>query len=366
MTFSEKKIIFKKRNKVRLILNLLLVGSIFLFLSKAEEILDPYTVRIINVSAVYMTMAMAYNLVNGVLGQFMLGPNAFIALGAYIVALLTMPVDNKAISYIIEPLIWPLNSICLPFLPSLMLAGVFGAIFAYLLGIPSFKLRGDYLAIVTLGFGEIIVVLANNLIFITNGSLGLKDIPRYVNLYWTCGWAILTYFFMRLLRSSSYGRAFEAIREDEIAAEAVGIDVKKHKLLALVISGFFLGIGGGLLASLLGTIDPKLFSFFFTFNLLIIIVLGGLGSFTGSVFASLVFVVLSELLRSVENPINIGSIHIPGIPGMRMVVFSVLLIFIMLYWQKGLMGRKELSWDFIINRIYPVKGVEDLGSSSKT
>lgn len=364
MSMTDKETIIRRRRKARLVLNLGLLGIFFLFLSKAEDIFDPYTVRILNVSAVYMVLAMAYNLVNGILGQFMLGPNAFIALGAYVVALLTMPIDKKAISYIIEPLIWPLNSICLPFFPSLIIGGVLSAIAAYLLGIPSFKLRGDYLAIVTLGFGEMVVVLANNLVPITNGALGLKDIPRYVDLYWTWGWALLTYFFMKLLRSSTYGRAFEAIREDEIAAEAVGIDVRKHKLLALTIAGFFLGIGGGLLASLLGTIDPKLFSFFFTFNLLIIIVLGGLGSFTGAAIASVIFVVLSELLRAVENPINIGPIHIPGIPGMRMVVFSILLILVMLYWQRGLLGRKELSWDFLLNRLYPLKEVEKFEGSS--
>jgi len=364
MVALDKEVLIRKRRKTRFLLNVLLVIGIFLFLSRADHLLDPYTIRILNVSAVYMVLAMAYNLVNGTLGQFMLGPNAFIALGAYTVALLTMPVDKKAMSYIIEPLIWPFNSICLPLFPSLLIAGIIGAGAAYLVGMPSFKLRGDYLAIVTLGFGEMVVVLANNLVPITNGALGLKDIPRYVNLYWTWGWALLTYFFMRLLRTSSYGRAFEAIREDEIAAEGIGIDVRRHKLLALTIAGFFLGVGGGLLASLLGTIDPKLFSFFFTFNLLIIIVFGGLGSFTGAAIASLVFVVLSELLRAVENPINIGPIHIPGIPGMRMVVFSLLLIFVMLYWQRGLFGRKELSWDFLLNRLFPLEGVEkDEGSS---
>ncbi len=361
----ERELILQKRKRLRIALNVIFLALFFLFLSKADDFLDPYFIRILNVSAVYTTMAMAYNLVNGTLGQFMLGPNAFIALGAYTVALLTMPVQKKALAFIIEPLIWPLNSICLPFLPALILAGIIGAIAAYLLGIPSFKLRGDYLAIVTLGFGEIMVVLASNLISITNGALGLKDIPGYVNLYWTWGWAFFTYFFMRWLRTSSYGRAFEAIREDEIAAEAVGIDIKKHKLLALTIAGFFLGVGGGLLASLLGTIDPKLFSFFFTFNLLIIIVLGGLGSFTGSAIAAFIFVLLSEMLRSVESPMNIGPFHIPGIPGMRMVVFSLLLIFMMLYWQRGLMGRKELSWDFIIDRIYPLKGVKDVGSATE-
>ncbi|MCS7233989.1 MAG: branched-chain amino acid ABC transporter permease [Synergistetes bacterium] len=364
MIAIDREALIRKREKIRLFLNVILIGIFLVFLSFAEDVLDPYTVRILNVSAVYMVLAMAYNLVNGILGQFMLGPNAFIALGAYTVALLTMPIDKKAISYIIEPLIWPLNSICWPLFPSLIAAGILSAAAAYLLGIPSFKLKGDYLAIVTLGFGEMVVVLANNLVPITNGALGLKDIPRYVNLYWTWGCALLTYFFMRLLRSSTYGRAFESIREDEIAAEGVGIDVKRHKLLALTISGFFLGVGGGLLASLLGTIDPKLFSFFFTFNLLIIVVLGGLGSFTGAAIASIIFVVLSELLRAVESPINIGPIHIPGIPGMRMVVFSVLLIIVMLYWQRGLLGRKEISWDFILNRLYPLKEVEEVEGSS--
>jgi branched-chain amino acid transport system permease protein len=213
-----------------------------------------------------------------------------------------------------------------------------------------FRVRGDYLAIVTLGFGEIVRVFATNAISITNGSLGLKGIKQLTNLWWSWGWAIFTVFCLVGLVESSCGRAMKAIREDETAAEAMGINIFRYKMLAFITSAFFQGIGGGLLAHLLTTIDPKLFTFFLTFNLLIMIVAGGLGSMTGSIIGAVIFAWGSELLRWFEEPHQIGGFFIPGIPGMRMVIFSLLLILIMLFFRRGITGRWEFSWDWVFKK----------------
>ena len=165
---------------------------------------------------------------------------------------------------------------------------------------------------------------------------------------------VFTLFFIRRLTHSSFGRAMKAIREDEVAAEAMGIRSFRYKMMAFTLSGFFEGVAGGLLAHLITTISPTLFTFLLTFNLLIIIVIGGLGSITGSVISSVLFVLGSEALRSVEEPFSIGSIHIPGIPGMRMVVFALILICVMIFARKGIMGQKEFSWKRAIHLIQKV------------
>ena len=263
-----------------------------------------YQIRILNLVGIFISLAVSYNLVNGVTGQFSLAPNAFIALGAYTAALLTMTPEEKKISFIIEPLIGPLNQICLPFPLALLAGGLVAAFFGFLIGFPVFRVKGDYLAIVTLGFGEVVRVAANNLQSVTNGPLGLKGLPPYTNLWWSWGVALLTVFFVARLVRGSYGRALKAVRQDELAAAAMGINVFWHKMLAFIISAFFGGLGGGLLAHLITTISPTLFSFFLTFNLLIMIVVGGLGSITGSVIAAALITWGGEWLRWVEEPMH--------------------------------------------------------------
>jgi branched-chain amino acid transport system permease protein len=336
----------KLTNNAATILSLI---AVFGFLAWANSYSSAYVIQILNITAIYIILATSYNLVNGVTGQFSLGPNAFMAIGAYTSALLTMSPAEKEITFIIEPVVSPLGKISLPFLPSLLIAGVVTSIFAFLIAFPVFRVRGDYLAIVTLGFGEIVRVFATNAVSITNGSLGLKGIKQYTNLWWSWGWAVVTLFCLVALVESSYGRAMKAIREDETAAQAMGINTFRYKMLAFIISAFFQGIGGGLLAHLLTTIDPKLFSFFLTFNLLIMIVAGGLGSMTGSVIGAALFAWGFELLRWFEEPHQIGDIFIPAIPGMRMVIFSLLLILIMLFFRRGITGRWEFSWDSVFS-----------------
>jgi len=241
----------------------------------------------------------------------------------------------------------------MPFFPAVIIGGLVASFFGFLMGFPVFRVRGDYLAIVTLGFGEVIRVVANNLQSVTNGPLGLKGISPYTNLWWSWGLALVTLFVINRLVKSSYGRALKAIRENELAAESMGINAFRHKLLAFTLSAFFEGMAGGLLAHLITTISPMLFTFFLTFNLLIIITIGGLGSITGSVLAAIAFAWGSELLRAVEEPMNIlGLFTIPGIPGMRMVIFSIILIVVMIFARQGFMGRREFTWQWLFDRMH--------------
>ncbi len=275
------------------------------FLWFAENTFSEYSSRILNNIAIFIVLAVSYNLINGIAGQFSLGPNAFLAVGAYTSAILTVSPEEKVRSFILEPMAWPLSQISVSFPMSLLAAGIVTAFFALLVAIPVFRVRGDYLAIATLGLGEVIQLLANNLVTITNGPLGLKGLYPHTNLFWSWGVCLLTVFCTVRLIKSSYGRAMKAVREDEIAAQAMGINAFWTKTLAFAFSAFFQGVAGGLLAHLVTTISPSLFSFLLTFNLLIIIVIGGLGSTTGAVIAAVLFIWGGELLRVFEEPMTI-------------------------------------------------------------
>lgn len=320
----------------------LIVLAILTYL--AQNYLDNYKLRILNLGAIYATLGVSLNLIFGFTGQFSLGHAGFMAIGAYTTALLIMPSMYKEMTFIIEPLIWPLNVLQLPFIVALLLGGLFAAILAILIGLPVLRLKGDYLGIATLGFAEIVRVIANNIPQVTNGALGLKGIPQYTNLWWTMGFAVLTVFIVKRLISSSYGRALMAIRENEIAAEAIGVNLTYHKVMSFTISAFFAGIGGGLLASLLTTIDPRAFMFIMTFNVLIVVVIGGLGSITGTVIAAFLFNFCLEYLRPIEEGFSLGPLSIPEVPGLRMVTFSLLLLVVILFKQNGLMGEIEFTW----------------------
>jgi branched-chain amino acid transport system permease protein len=346
----------KENHRKNQILSLAATGVLLMVLSLFNAFGSDYQVRILNNCAIFIALAVSYNLINGVTGQFSLGPNAFLAIGAYTSALLTLSPLEKEMSFIIVPLIWPLSEIQMPFIVSLFAAGFVAAFFAFLMAFPVFRVRGDYLAIVTLGFGEVIRVVANNTQSVTNGPLGLKGIANYTNLWWSWGFAMVTIFLISRLVRSSYGRALKAIRSDETAAEAIGINTFWHKMLAFTISAFFTGVGGGLLAHLITTISPTLFSFFLTFNLLIMIVIGGLGSTTGAFIAAVLVTWGGELLRIVEEPIRIGTLQIPGIPGMRMVIFSFALILLMIFARGGLMGAAEFSWDGLFQKLRILSG----------
>ena len=328
-----------KRNTIYTITAIIVL---FVFVYFGNKYLDSYILRILNLCAIYTVLGLSMNLINGFTGLFSLGHAGFMAVGAYTTAMLTMPIATKQMNFFLAPLVSPLDKIVWPFLPSLLLAGLLAAFVAFLIGAPVLRLKGDYLAIATLGFSEIIRVIFTNTQNITNGALGLKGIPATTNLWWSFGTAVVTIFIMVSLINSSFGRAFKAIREDEIAAESMGISLFKHKVLSFAIGAFFAGVGGGLLGNLLGTIDPLMFRFFMTYNILLIIVLGGMGSITGTIISAFIITIAQEVLRFLDEPI---FPNIPALPGLRMVVFSILLMLVVLFFRQGIMGTREFSWD---------------------
>ncbi|MFA5575915.1 MAG: branched-chain amino acid ABC transporter permease [Tissierellaceae bacterium] len=322
--------------------------------------MDNYKIKILNLSAIYVVLALGMNLINGFTGLFSLGHAGFMAVGAYTVALLTMPLETKTMNFYMKPMVPFLLNLNMPFIFALLAGGIMAAIFGFLIGAPVLKLTDDYLAIATLGFSEIIRIVIINLQSVTNGSLGLKGIPQMTtesisglfkipiktNLLWSWGIAILTVVFMKVLMSGSYGKAFKAIREDEIAARSMGINLFKHKVMSFTIGSFLAGVGGGLLAVHLGTIDPALFKFALTFNILLIVVLGGMGNINGTVISAIIITVAMEALRFLDGPLKLGFMTTKGMPGLRMVVFSLALMIIVVFKRDG----------FIKNTLGKVRG----------
>lgn len=320
---------------------LILLAFTVVGLFLANKYLDDYKIRIINLSGIYITLGLSMNLINGFTGMFSLGHAGFMAIGAYTVGILTMPIPMKEMNFFMQPIVPFLANLEWGFLSSLLAAGVVAGLFGVLIGAPVLRLTDDYLAIATLGFAEIIRVVFTNTQSLTNGALGLKGIPNYTNTWWSWGVAFVTIGFITFLMKGSYGKAFMAIREDEVAARAMGVNLFKHKVMSFSFGSFFAGVAGGLLAALLGTIDPNMFRITLTFNILLIVVLGGLGKTAGTVIAAVIVTVMMEVLRFLDESINLGFVQLKGIPGMRMVVFSMILILMVVVGREGLLKRTK-------------------------
>ena len=335
------------KNKLYTLASLLVVIALLAFL-QANSSSYSYQISILERSAIYAVVAVSMNLLTGFTGLFSLGQAGFMAIGAYTVAILTIPVESRASVYYVSGISPAIANLHCPFWLALIIAGLISAAAAALIGIPVLRLKSDYLAIATLGFSEIIraVIAAPQLDQITNGSYGLKSIPGFPNLFMAFGLCALCILLMVLLINSSYGRVFKALREDEIAAQAMGLNLFRYKELAFVISSFFTGVGGGLLAMFMRSIDSKTFSISLTYDILLIVVLGGIGSVTGSVLGSFLVTAGREWLRFFDNPLTIAGIQIPLFrTGFRMVIFSLLLMVVVLFYSRGLMGSNEFSWD---------------------
>jgi len=344
------------KRSTTILLNLAAVAVIGLLTAWAEASLDGYSIQILNLIAVNIILALSLNLIYGFTGLFSLGHAGFMAIGAYVCSILIMTPDQKEMLFILgDPAPWVLAAQA-PFVLAVVIAGLVAALFGVLVGLPLLKLGDDYLGIATLGFAEIVRVAATNMSTVTNGALGFKGIPAYADLWWNVGWCLVTLYVIVKLLKSNTGNVLMAIRDNEVAAKAMGVDVLRMKLLSFAVGSFFAGVGGALLASLLTTIDPRMFLFTLTFNVLMIVVTGGLGSITGSVLAGVGITVLLEWLRVVENPVSFLGFEIAGIPGMRMVVFSLALIVIILFRREGLMGMREITWESLA-RLAGRKGV---------
>ncbi|MDR3331654.1 MAG: branched-chain amino acid ABC transporter permease [Synergistaceae bacterium] len=326
------------------VLTLLAIVALAGALWWASSNLDGYKLRIMNLIAINAILGLSLNLIYGMTGMFSLGHAGFMAIGAYVSALLILTPEQKTTMWILEPIAPFLLNIHTPFVVSLIAAGLVAAFFGWLISLPILRLGGDYLGIATLGFSEIIRIFITNMTPITNGSLGLKGIPSHVDLWMSYGCLIVVLICMVRLMNSNFGNVLRAVRDDEIAARTMGIDTFQTRVLAFTIGCFGGGVGGALMGNLITTIDPKMFMITQTYSLLMIVVVGGLGSITGSIVGAIVVTTMLEWLRIVENPVTIGSLSIPGIPGMRMVIFSMLLIAVIIFRREGIMGMREFSW----------------------
>ena len=310
---------------------------------------------ILQLGAIYALVAVSMNLLNGFTGLFSLGQAGFMALGAYVFAIFTIPCAQRPGVYYLYGVADWLANIELPIIVALIVAGAVCAVMAALIGAPVLRLKSDYFAIATLGFAEIvrIVVGSSPLNRVTNGSMGLKLIPRFPSFFFPFIVVGICIFIVWLLINSSYGRAFKAIREDEIAAEAMGINLAKHKQMSFIISSFFAGVGGALMAMYMGAITSTTFNVTLTYNILLIVVIGGMGSLTGSIISSFIVIAAREWwLRFLDQPFFIGDFQIPLFKtGFRMVVFSIILMIVVLFFRKGIMGTKEFNWNFILKRM---------------
>ena len=327
-----------------------------------DSVLPSYhiAIKVIKKASVYSLVAVSMNLLNGFTGLFSLGQAGFMLLGAYAYGVLTIPVAKKVTVYqyfdggalkfsvpeIFSGFMGETVGTVVGMLVCLLIGGCLAALMAYLIGLPVLRLKSDYLAIATLGFAEILRAFFqwNALGPITNGSNLLKSYPTFGKATPYVILAGLMIAVILLLINSTYGRAFKAIRDDEVAAEAMGINLAKHKRLAFIISSFFAGIGGGMMAMYMGTIAAAPFKSSLTYEILLIVVIGGIGSITGSVLASFLYIFSSEwLLRGLDSGTFLG-INAPGIfkNGFRMAVFSIIIMVIVLFFRKGIMGDKEL------------------------
>lgn len=344
------KIKFKEKTNVNLLMYLaiVVVSAFILIVLDMNKFEYNYAISIIEKSLVYAVVALSMNIVTGFTGLFSLGQAGFMALGAYTTAILTIPAAARPNVYYMNGILPILENSVVPIPFALIIGGVVAGIFAALIGIPVLRLKSDYLAIATLGFSEIIraVIASPMMDKITNGSYGLKSIPGFKSSLECFIYSLICIVIMILIINSSTGRDFKAVREDEIAARAVGINLFKTKELSFVVSSFFTGVGGGLLAMFMRSIDSKTFQITLTYDILLIVVLGGIGSITGSIVGAFFVTAGKELLRFFDEPLTIAGVNIPLFrPGFRMVIFSILLMVVVLFFRKGLLGGKELSFN---------------------
>lgn len=336
-----------KTKKISLIVSAALVVVLFAALAVVQKVTpdDSMLIPVLKKGVIYSLIAVSMNLLNGFTGLFSLGQAGFMLIGAYTYAILTIPVESRANIYLYYD--GGIVKFALPFMLALVLAGVMAAIFAFLIGLPVLKLKSDYLAIATLGFAEIIrtVIQYDKFGPLTNGSNLLRKFPTQESIVFYFAVVGFCIAIIALLLRSTYGRAFKAIRDDEIAAEAMGINLAHHKRLAFVISSFFAGVGGALLAMYQGTIQAQTFKTSLTYEILLIVVIGGIGSLSGSVIGSFLYVASCEWwLRTLDNEHFIGTFKLPLMrSGFRMVVFSVIIMVVVLFFRRGIMGDKEFS-----------------------
>jgi branched-chain amino acid transport system permease protein len=298
--------------------------------------INPYYARIIDLIGINITLAVSLNLINGVAGQFSIGHAGFMAVGGYTATFVTVYFGACIAGLLGSTLDGSVGSTVVMFI-SLACGALSAGVAGLLVGIPSLRLKGDYLAIVTLGFGEIIRVVILNIPAV-GGATGFTDAIPITTTFWIFGTAVLTMVVVRNITKSTFGRVFSAIRADEIAAEAVGIQTTRYKVLAFAVSAGFAGIAGGLSGQLFANpLNPQNLNFVKSIEIIVMIVLGGIGSISGAVVGAATMTILPEALRGFDQEF----------PGLRMVMYSLLLILLMIFRPQGLFGRREFGWNWL-------------------
>ena len=351
----------KKKIDSATIISAVIVLCLYVAVFVAEQFVPATSMlfTVLKKGATYALVAVSMNLCNGFTGIFSLGQAGFMLIGAYVYGIFTIPLTARMDVY--QYYNGGLVQFALPWFIAMILGGLAAAFFAFLIGLPVLRLKSDYLAIATLGFAEIIRALFqwDQLGPVTNGSNMLRLFPTFNDFNIRGAEGQVTVYLSTLvplliagvcigviilLINSTFGRALKAIRDDEIAAEAMGIRLASHKRLAFCISSFFAGVGGAMLAMYQTTVQAKSFTTAMTYEILLIVVIGGIGSVTGSCISSFLFVAASEWwLRFLDQKQMIGNFEVPLLRnGFRLVVFSIIIMIVVLFFRQGIMGTKEL------------------------
>lgn len=345
----------KKKNTV---CNLILFAALIavLIYIDATSLSVDMIVKVLQKGCVYAIVVVSMNLLNGFTGLFSLGQAGFMLIGAYMYSVFS--VDNASREMVYSFSGKPVINFQLPIIVAIILAGLAAALFSFLIGLPVLKLKSDYLAIATLGFAEILrtIIQWDKFGRVTNGSFPISQLNTFKARLADTPFAKMSFvipFFIAafvcigiiaLLIHSTYGRAFKAIRDDEVAAEAMGINLAKHKMISFVTSSFFAGIGGALYAVFVGSTNAAPFTSALTYEILLIVVIGGIGSITGSILASYLYIASQEWwLRGLDSGTFMGISSPIFRNGFRLVVFSVIIMIFVLFFRNGIMGDREFS-----------------------
>lgn len=319
---------------------------------------SPYIQRIAIGLCISIILVVSLNLLSGFTGVFSLGHIGFMAIGAYTAAILTLPPSLKQ-AYLPNLPTW-LEGTQLSFLPATIIGGLIAMFVALAIGFSIMRLTGPYVSVATLGFLVIVNVVLINWDSMTRGARTFSGVPAYTNLWWVGSWTVITIYVIWRLVRSSFGRQMIATRDNFIAAQSLGINVLRTRLLAFCVGAFFTAVAGSLWAHFIQSFSPKAFLFVETFNIITMLIVGGMGSISGSVIGAVGITILSEVLRNAERGVNLGFVQIPPVYGASQILMAVIFILLIIFRPEGIMGKRELDFGRIFSTvIWKVKRKEE-------
>ncbi len=327
----------------------LLLLLLAVLLALAAFLAGDYVQRIVIIIGINVILVVSLNLSNGFTGVFSLGHIGFMAIGAYTASVLTLPVGLKAVN--LPDLPGWLGRLALPFLPATLIAGLVAMLVSLVVGLSLMRLKGSYISVATLGFLVIVQVVLVNWDRLTRGARTFAGVPEHSTIWNVWIWAVVAIYVVWRIGASGFGRDMRAGRDNEIAAHSLGVSVFRARLLAFCLSAFLTGAAGSLWAHFITSFSPKSFYFTQAFSVITMLVIGGLGSVSGSVIGVVLITVLSELLRNAERGFDLGAIHLPPIYGASQILMAVLFVIVIVYRPAGLLGGREIDVKGILRRI---------------